>query len=168
MRLFKRACKGAVSEEEDSKMMAMAKAQVAELEATEGRHSCRDCDYASYYRRDINNTSGVWRCTLSRPTQSSPYWDIDLLLVGATGEHDAVFRRWNECAGFMAKRECKLCIHNDEEAMRRPLADGAVVSRMPSEMCAHYEYNDNMSAAISREIDCAMKCKNFKYTEESE
>lgn len=168
MRLFKKVCKGAVSEEKDAKIMTLAKEQVEMLEATTGRHSCRDCYYASYYRRDVNNTSGIWRCDISRPIPSSPCWVQDLLLVGATGEHDVVFRRWNECAGFMAKRECKLCIHNDEEAMRRPLADGAVVSKLPSELCAHYEYNDNMAAAMSREIDCAMKCKNFKYKEDEE
>ncbi len=141
-------------QEQDDRDVQWLKDRVAEMEATTGEHSCKHCTMAS----DYHGKMGTFHCIHS----------FDLI-VGATGDKDVVYRRWNQCDRFSPRRECRFCEHYDREALTGYLADGAAVSMLPEDSCRDYSPRDDLTKIYRFDLlSCACRCKNFKYREAKE
>lgn len=151
MRLFRKRKTEELMREQDDRDVQWLKDCVAELEATTGEHSCTHCTMALKY----NSRMGTFYCILSEG-----------LIVGATGDKDVVYRRWDKCDAFSPRCECRFCEHYDREALIRHLADGVAVSMLPETCCKDYSIREGLIECGLGRLDCANKCKNFKYKEE--
>lgn len=155
MRLFRKHKIDRLMQEQDDRDVQWLKDRVAELEATTGEHSCKHCKMVTYFRGRI----GAFYCILSQ----------DDLIVGATGDKDVVYRRWDRCDRFSPRRECRFCEHYDREALTGYLADGAAVNMLPETCCKDYSISECMMRVDRfNEMSCACKCMNFKYKEAKE
>jgi hypothetical protein len=151
MRLFRERKIEKAIQEQDDRDVQWLKDRVAEMEATTGEHSCTHCTMASNY----SSRKGTFHCLLSPD-----------LIVGATGDKDVVYRRWNKCDAFSPRYECRFCEHYDREALTRHLADGVAVNILPETCCKDYSIREGLIRTCG--MSCANECKNFKYKETKE